>query len=101
MEPQVAAPDHDDLHRLPAEFTPGGWGKTPIRKATSGRRMSMRRMQAEVLYDSMLRATGRLNPEPFGPADAVEKMDDGEVVAKGSKKGWRRAIYTEKRRSRG
>lgn len=61
-------------------------------------RMSLRRMQAEVLYDSMLRATGRLDPERFGPADAVEKMDDGEVVAKGTKQGWRRAIYTEKRR---
>ena len=61
-------------------------------------RMSLRRMEAEVLYDSMLRATGRLDDDRFGPATAVEKLDDGEVVAKGTRKGWRRAIYTEKRR---
>ena len=61
-------------------------------------RMSLRRMEAEVLYDSMLHAAGRLDPDRFGPAEPVEKMSDGEVVARGSKKGWRRAIYTEKRR---
>ncbi len=60
--------------------------------------MSMRRMEAEVLYDSILRVTGRLDPQRFGPADEVEKKPDGEVIAKGSKKGRRRAIYTQRRR---
>ncbi len=60
--------------------------------------MPMRRMEAEVLYDSILRVTGRLDPRRFGPADEVEKKPDGEVIAKGSKKGRRRAIYTQRRR---
>ncbi len=60
--------------------------------------MPMKRMEAEVLYDSILRVTGRLDPLRFGPADEVEKKPDGEVIAKGSKKGRRRAIYIQRRR---
>ena len=61
-------------------------------------RMPMRRMRAEMLYDSVLRATGRLDPTPFGPPDAVEVRESGEVVPKGSEAGFRRAIYLLKRR---
>ena len=60
--------------------------------------MPMRRMRAEVLYDSVLRATGRLDPTPFGPPDTVEVRESGEVVPNGSKAGFRRAIYLLKRR---
>ena len=62
-------------------------------------RMPMRRMSAETLYDSILQATGRLDPEQFGPPAEVEVQDTGEVVAKGSRAGWRRAVYTLRRRS--
>ena len=62
-------------------------------------RMPMRRMAAEVLYDSILRATGRLDLTRFGPPAEVEVRDSGEAVAKGSRDGWRRAIYTLRRRS--
>lgn len=62
-------------------------------------RMPMRRMSAEVLYDSVLHATGRLDPKPFGPPAEVEVLDSGEAVAKGSRDGWRRAVYTLRRRS--
>ena len=58
----------------------------------------MKRMEAEVLYDAILRVTGRLDPRRFGPADEVEKKPDGEVIAKGSEKGRRRAIYIQRRR---
>lgn len=61
-------------------------------------RMPMRRMRAEVLYDSVLRATGRLDPTPFGPPDTVEVRESGEVVPKGSEAGFRRAVYLLKRR---
>ncbi len=61
-------------------------------------RMRLRRMSAEALYDSILRATGRLDPTPFGPPDQVTTKDSGEIVVNGTKKGWRRAVYVLKRR---
>lgn len=62
-------------------------------------RMPMRRMSAEILYDSILHATGRLDPRAFGPPAEVEVLDTGETVARGSREGWRRAVYTLRRRS--
>ena len=61
-------------------------------------RMPMRRMDAEALYDSVLRVTGRLNPTPFGEPDEVERKADGEIEAPGTKAGRRRAIYVLHRR---
>ncbi len=61
-------------------------------------RMPLRRMEAEALYDSILRVTGRLDTTRFGPPDQVEQKESGEIVAKGTKKGWRRAVYVLKRR---
>ena len=62
-------------------------------------RMPMRRMTAEMLYDSILSVTGRLDPKRFGSPAEVEVQDSGEAVAKGSREGWRRAVYTQRRRS--
>ena len=42
-------------------------------------RMPMRRMSAEILYDSILHATSRLDSEQFGPPAEVEVQDTGEV----------------------
>jgi len=61
-------------------------------------RMPLRRMEAEVLHDSILRATGRLDPQPFGPPVEVEVLESGEIIASHTKAGWRRAIYHLKRR---
>ena len=61
-------------------------------------RMPLRRMDAEALYDSILRVTGRLDTKPFGPPDKVEQAESGEIVAEGTKEGWRRAVYVLKRR---
>lgn len=61
-------------------------------------RMQLRRMSAEALYDSILRATGRLDPTPFGPPDQVTTKGSGEIVVNGTKEGWRRAVYVLKRR---
>jgi hypothetical protein len=61
-------------------------------------RMPMRRMEAEVLYDSILKVTGSLDSTLFGPPVEVEIKPEGEIVAKGTKAGWRRSIYVLQRR---
>lgn len=62
-------------------------------------RMPLRRMDAEQLHDSILRAAGRLSLKQFGPPVPVEAEADKEVVEQGSKDEWRRAIYLLQRRS--
>ncbi|MBM3774001.1 MAG: DUF1553 domain-containing protein, partial [Acidobacteria bacterium] len=61
-------------------------------------RMPLRRLDADALYDSILKVTGRLDRKQFGPPAPIEVKPDGEVVAKGSQAGWRRAIYILQRR---
>ncbi len=62
-------------------------------------RMPLRRMDAEQLYDSILKATGRWNPKRFGPPEPVEVKESKEVVAKGTESGFRRSIYVLQRRT--
>ncbi len=117
------APSHPDLlDWLATEFVRSGWSiKTMhrlIMTSTAYRqtskinaagqqidpenlllsRMPLRRMDAEVVYDSILKVTGRLDPTPFGPPSEVETNPEGEVIAKGSKAGWRRSVYVLQRR---
>ena len=61
-------------------------------------RMSLRRMGAEALHDSILRVVGRLDDTPFGPPVPVEKQPNGEILPQATDKGRRRAIYVLKRR---
>jgi mono/diheme cytochrome c family protein len=61
-------------------------------------RMPMRRMDADALFDSILKTTGRLDATQFGPAAPIEVKPDGEVIARGGENGWRRAIYVLQRR---
>lgn len=56
-------------------------------------RMTLRRMDAEQLYDTILAASGRLDSSRFGPPEETEIIETKEVVAKGSEEGFRRAIY--------
>jgi mono/diheme cytochrome c family protein len=56
-------------------------------------RMPLRRMDAEALYDSILRATGRLDGDMYGPPSELEIKDNKEVVAKPSNDGYRRSVY--------
>ena len=58
----------------------------------------LRRMDAETLYDSVLRVTGRLDDELYGPPVEIEIKPDREVIAKGTKDGYRRAIYVTQSR---
>jgi hypothetical protein len=61
-------------------------------------RMPLLRMEAEVLYDSLLQAAGRLDESRFGPPDPVEARPDGLVMPVGSEKGWRRMVYVRQER---
>ena len=61
-------------------------------------RMPLRRMDAETLYDSLITVAGRLNLKPYGPADDVVIGNDKEVTVKSTPAGYRRSIYTLRRR---
>ena len=61
-------------------------------------RMSGRRLDAEALYDSILKVTARLDATMFGPPEQLEIKSDKEVVAIGSDRGYRRSLYTLQRR---
>ena len=62
-------------------------------------RMPLKRMEAEVLRDTLLSVAGQLDNTPFGPADAVDVRGDGLVISKGRASGWRRSIYVLQRRT--
>ena len=61
-------------------------------------RMPLRRMEAEVLRDTMLVVAGRLDEAQFGPPDPVAVREDGLITSVGSERGWRRSIYVQQRR---
>ena len=61
-------------------------------------RMPLRRMDAEVLHDSILRVTERADLTSFGRPVAVTKQDSGDIVPDEGEDGWRRAIYVLKKR---
>ena len=62
-------------------------------------RMPLKRMDAEQLYDSILKVTGRLNRQRFGPPELVEVNASQEVVPQGTGTGFRRGIYVLQRRT--
>ncbi len=53
----------------------------------------LRRLEAEVIRDSVLASSGSLNRRPFGPAVPLVTRPDGEVVTADGPDGWRRSIY--------
>lgn len=61
-------------------------------------RFPMKRMEAEVLWDTLLLISGSLDETPFGAANGVKVRPDGLVTAVGTEKGWRRSIYVEHNR---
>ena len=63
-------------------------------------RMPLRRMDAEVLNDTILQVAGRLDTRMFGPADPVLVREDGLVTPIELPTGWRRGIYVNQRRSK-
>jgi Protein of unknown function (DUF1553)/Protein of unknown function (DUF1549)/Planctomycete cytochrome C len=63
-------------------------------------RMSLRRMDAEAVRDSLLFVCGRLDPTAGGPPDPVTVDRDGLVSGNAySEYGWRRSVYLQYRRT--
>lgn len=62
-------------------------------------RMPLRRMDAEVVRDSMLAVAGKLDSKMFGSAVGVKNLPDGQVITDDSAEGNRRSIYLLHRRS--
>jgi mono/diheme cytochrome c family protein len=61
-------------------------------------RMPLVRLDAEALYDSLLRVAGRLDETPFGPADAAQVRPDGLTTVTPTTRGWRRLVYAQQMR---
>ena len=118
-----AKPTHPELlDWLTREFVDGGWSLKALHRlimtSSTYRQLStvgdeqtqldpvgdllasypMTRMEAEVLRDTLLFVSGRLDETPFGSPDRVEVRGDGLVTSVGTEKGWRRSIYVEQRR---
>jgi hypothetical protein len=62
-------------------------------------RMPLRRMDAEVIRDSMLAVAGKLNPRMFGPPSSISRMPDGQIHTEDTPGNYRRSIYMLHRRS--
>ena len=70
-------------------------------------RMNVRRLDAEVIRDSILEASGVLNRDMYGPASLITADDVGQVVvaddaaatAPTESKAYRRSVYVQVRRS--
>ncbi len=63
-------------------------------------RFPIRRMDGEVIYDAILKVSGRLETRMGGPADEIEINPEREVLAKPTKnEKFRRSIYLLRRRS--
>jgi mono/diheme cytochrome c family protein len=118
------APTHPELlDWLAVEFVQSGWRakhlhrmimtSTAWRQQSSVRteaaaidpenrllwRMPLRRMDAEVVRDSILAVSGKLNAKMFGPAVGVKTLSDGQVTTEDNAAGNRRSIYLLHRRS--
>jgi uncharacterized protein DUF1553/uncharacterized protein DUF1549/cytochrome c len=120
-----AAPSHPELlDWLAMEFVRGGWSIKDLHRLLvnsaayrqSSRvteelaaadpdnrwfsRMPPRRVEAEVLRDSLLFVAGQLDETAFGPPVDVDVREDGLVTAKSTSRGSRRSIYVLHRRTK-
>ena len=62
-------------------------------------RMPMRRMDAEMLRDSLISLAGVRRDHQFGPADPVASRADGLVTSSPINNTWRRSVYVLHRRT--
>jgi Protein of unknown function (DUF1553)/Protein of unknown function (DUF1549)/Planctomycete cytochrome C len=62
-------------------------------------RMPLKRMEAEVLYDTLVLISGRLDETRYGVPAPVLVRGDGLVTPIETENGWRRGIYVEQRRT--
>ena len=94
------------LHRL--ILTSRVYQQSTVSSATSRKldpdnsllsRMPMRRMDAEVLRDNLIRLAGKLRRRLYGPGDPVDVNSEGLVTSRPVDGTWRRSIYVLQRRS--
>lgn len=85
-----------NVYRQTSEATPERQAVDPGNKMISW--FPLKRMEAEVLADTLLRVSGRLDETQFGRPDGVTVRADGLVTPVGTDKGWRRSIYVLQRR---
>jgi mono/diheme cytochrome c family protein len=85
-------------YRQSSALTPAVEKADPRNKLLS--RMSMKRMEAEVIYDTLLLISNKLDESRFGQPEPVVIRDDGLVTPVGTDKGWHRGIYVEQRRTK-
>jgi mono/diheme cytochrome c family protein len=95
------------LHRLmvtsatyqqSSQVTPELAAVDPENKLLS--RMPLRRVEAEILRDSLLFVAGQLDESQFGPPVDVDVQGDGLVTAKSTSRGGRRSVYVLHRRTK-
>jgi mono/diheme cytochrome c family protein len=60
----------------------------------------LRRMEAEVVRDTLLSVAGQLDLKPFGISDGVIARPDGLVTSARTAAGWRRSIFVLQRRTK-
>ena len=63
-------------------------------------RMPLRRLEGEIIRDSLLAVSGKLDETPFGPPVDVDVRGDGLVTVKRPDGGGRRSIYVLHRRTK-
>jgi hypothetical protein len=85
-----------ETYRQSSTLTPEAERLDPANDLLS--RFPLKRMEAEVLQDTILLVAGRLDESPFGPPDKVLVRGDGLVTPVGGRRGWRRSIYVQQRR---
>lgn len=60
----------------------------------------LRRMEAEVVRDTLLSVAGQLDLKPYGVPDGVTARPDGLVTSMRTSAGWRRSIFVLQRRTK-
>lgn len=95
------------VHRLIVNST--AYRQSSLPNATAGKldpqnkllsSYPLRRLDAEAIRDSMLAASGELNPEMYGPYVASQRAGDGDVVVgEGAAGATRRSVYQQQRRT--
>src|SRR5579863_6914981 len=84
-------------YRQSSQLTPTLEKADPENRLLS--RMPMKRMEAELLYDTLVYVSGRFDETRYGPPEPVLVREDGLVTPVETKKGWRRSIYVRQRRT--
>jgi hypothetical protein len=85
-------------YRQSSRVSPQAMRLDPQSKLLS--RMPLRRMEAEVLRDSLLFVSGQLDGSQFGAPDAVDESANGLVLSESQQGAWRRSIYVLQRRTK-